>query len=363
MILDLIALFVSFLCLIVMLMILRSVRFNKKINIPFFIIILFVGMQRFQSSLTNLNLLDIKSPFESFPFYSLLFIPLFVFFFKESVEDKSTSFKDLTHLILPLIIIVFRRLGFLSDQIGRLVFFIFTLSYWILILLIIIRYYKKTLSKYSFSKINLRWLILVFSNVSLILFFLNYTVIYWKLNQSDISLDKFYRGSSILWAVALLYLVLNPVIIFGKDYLLNQLTLKSKLFSPWSYKTIKKTDAKDQILLNKLNKSIPELIYALKLLEQDFNFIIQKKINAKNLSKKLKIPNAHLRFVFKYHCKLSFHEYLNLLKIALAIELIGQGFLNDRTIDSLSNSCHFESRNTFYKNFKKFTGSSPSEFS
>ena len=76
--------------------------------------------------------------------------------------------------------------------------------------------------------------------------------------------DKFYRGSSILWAVALLYLVLNPVIIFGKDYLLNQLTLKSKLFSPWSYKTIKKTDAKDQILLNKLNKSIPELIYALK---------------------------------------------------------------------------------------------------
>ncbi|MDA8763104.1 helix-turn-helix domain-containing protein, partial [Flavobacteriaceae bacterium] len=59
----------------------------------------------------------------------------------------------------------------------------------------------------------------------------------------------------------------------------------------------------------------------------------------------------------------SFHEYLNLLKIALSIELIGQGYLNDRTIDSLSNICHFESRITFYKNFKKFTGLSPSEFS
>lgn len=363
MILDLIALFVSFLCLIVVLMILRSVRFNKKINIPFFIIILFVGMQRFQSSLTNLNLLDLKSPFESFPFYSLLFIPLFLFFFRESVEEKSTSFKDLIHLILPLIIIIFRKLVVLSDQIGRLVFLIYTLTYWILILLIIIKYYKKTLAKYSFSKINLRWLILVFSNVSLIMFFLNYTVIYWKLNQSDMSLDKFYRGSSILWAVALLYLVLNPIIIFGKDYLLNQLTLKSKLLSPWSYKILKKVDTKDLNLFKKINTSIPELLYALKILEQDFNFIIQKKINAKSLSKKLKIPNAHLKFVFKYHCKLSFHEYLNLLKIALAIELIGQGFLNDRTIDSLSNACHYDSRITFYKNFKKFTGSSPSEFS
>jgi AraC-like DNA-binding protein len=177
------------------------------------------------------------------------------------------------------------------------------------------------------------------------------------------SLDKFYRGSSILWAVALLYLILNPVIVFGKDYLHNQLILKSKLFSPWSYKTIKKTETKDLILLKKVNKSIPELIYKLKLLEQDFNFLMQKKNNAKSLSKKLKIPNTHLKFFFKYHCKLSFHEYLNLLKVALAIELIGQGFLNDRTVDSLSNTCHFESRNTFYKNFKKFTGSSPSRFS
>ena len=363
MILDLISLFVSFLCLAVMLMIIQPLRFNKKINIPFFIIILFVGIQRFQSSMTNLNLADLKSPFETFPFYSLIFIPLFLFFFKESIQERSTSVKDLIHLILPFVLVIIRKLGLLSDLFGKIVFFLYTLSYWMLILLMIIKYYKKILSKYSFSKINFRWLILVFSNVSLILFFLNYLVIYWKLNQSDISLDNFYKGSSVLWAVALLYLVLNPVIIFGKDYLLHQLILKSKLSSPWSYKTLKKVYTKDLILLKKLNKSIPELIFGLKLLEQDFDFLIQNKINAKNLSNKLKIPNTHLKFIFKYHCKLSFHEYLNLLKIALSIELITQGYLNERTVDSLSNICHFESRITFYKNFKKFTGLSPTEFS
>merc|ERR1711991_314948 len=88
---------------------------------------------------------------------------------------------------------------------------------------------------------NLRWLILMFSNVSLIMFFLNYKVLYWDLNQSDSSLTNFYRGSSILWVIALTYLILNPVIIFGKDYLLNQLTLKSKLVNPWYYKTFKKS--------------------------------------------------------------------------------------------------------------------------
>ena len=131
------------------------------------------------------------------------------------------------------------------------------------------------------------------------MFFLNYKVLYWDLNQSDSSLTNFYRGSSILWVIALTYLILNPVIIFGKDYLLNQLTLKSKLVNPWYYKTLKKVDSKDLNVLAKINKSIPELIYKLKVLEQDFSFLNQNEINAKVLLNKLKIPNAHLKFLFK----------------------------------------------------------------
>lgn len=363
MILDLISLFVSFLCLILMVMTIGSYRFHKKINIPFFIIILFVGIQRFQSSLTNLNLVESKSPFETFPFFALIFIPLFLFFFKTSTENKTTSINDLTHLILPLVLILIKKLGFLSDQISRIVFLVFSLSYWILILIIIKDYYKKTLLKYTYSKINFRWMMLVFSNITLIMFFLNYKVLYWDLNQSDLSLKNFYRGSSILWLIALLYLILNPMIIYGKDYLLDQLAIKSKLFSPWSYKIIKKVETKDLSLFKKLNKSIPELIFKIRALEHDFNFLIQRKITSKILSQKLKIPDAHLKFLFKYHSKISIHEYLNLLKITLSIELINQGFLNERTIDSLSNVCYFDSRITFYNNFKKFTGLNPSEFS
>ena len=61
MILDLISLFVSFLCLLIFIMMIGSFKYNRRINIPFVIIILFVGIQRFQSSTSNLKLLESPS--------------------------------------------------------------------------------------------------------------------------------------------------------------------------------------------------------------------------------------------------------------------------------------------------------------
>lgn len=362
MFLDIIALFVSFLCLVVSVMIIRSYQFDKNINVPFFIIILLVGLQRFQSALTNLNVVKLTSPFESFPFLALVFIPIFLFFFKISAQENDTSYKDLVHFIIPLFIIIIKKNELLSVLGSRLIFFSFSLIYWVLIFRIIMRYFKKTLSRNSFNRVNFRWLILVFVNTTLILFFLNYQALYWDLNRSDLSLTNFYRGSSIAWIVALMYLILNPVIVFGKSYLLNQLTIKSKLVNPWSFKPYKKFENKDMRLSQKINKAVPELIFALRVLEYDYDFLIKKEVFFKTLAKKLKIPDSHLKFLFKYYCELSIHEYLNFLKISLSIELIHQDFLLDRTIDSLSKTCFFESRITFYKNFKKFTGTTPSEF-
>ena len=363
MILDLISLFVSFLCLLIFIMIIGSFKYNRNINIPFVIIILFVGIQRFQSSMSNLKLLESKSPFEEFPFFALIFIPLFLFFFNESINKKRTSLKELSHLFPPFILILLKKVEIIPDQISRVIFFLYSLLYWIIILSVIINYYRSSLMKYSLNRINFRWLILIFSNVTLIMFFLNYMVIYWDFNKSDISLSKFYRGTSIAWIIALVYLFYNPIIIFGRNYLLNQLSIRTKLYDPWSYKSLNKLETKELSLYKKLKKIIPELIYKTKILEQDFSFLGTEDKDSKSLSNKLNIPNTHLKILFKYHCKLSLHEYFNLLKISHSIELIRQGFLKNQTIESLSNKCFFDSRITFYKNFKKFTGVSPSEFS
>ena len=361
--LDVISLFVSLLCFLILIIIIGSFKFNKSINIPFVIIIFFVGIQRFQSSMSNLNLLESISPFEKFPFYALFFIPLFLFFFKESINEKRTSLRDLSHLLPPVVLILLKKGGMITDEISRVVFFLYSLFYWVIILKEIIKYYRTTLMKYFFNKINFKWLILIFSNISLIMFFLNYIVIYWDINKSDISLLNFYRGSSILWIIALLYLFYNPVIIYGRNYLLNQLSIKTKLYDSWSYKSLNKIDSKDLGLYKKLKTKIPELIYMTKLLEKDLRFLQTKPKGSKTLSNKLNIPNSHLKVLFKYHCKLSLHEYSNLLKVYYSIEIIRQGFLKNQTIESLAEKCFFDSRITFYNNFKKFTGVSPSEFS
>jgi YesN/AraC family two-component response regulator len=55
-------------------------------------------------------------------------------------------------------------------------------------------------------------------------------------------------------------------------------------------------------------------------------------------------------------------EYVNVLRINYAITLIRKGYLLTHTIDSLSKKTLFVIGNTFYLNFKKLMGESPSEF-
>jgi hypothetical protein len=54
--------------------------------------------------------------------------------------------------------------------------------------------------------------------------------------------------------------------------------------------------------------------------------------------------------------------YLRLSTVAETITLIGKGYLLTHTIESLSKKTLFVSGNTFYLNFKKLMGESPSEF-
>jgi len=46
----------------------------------------------------------------------------------------------------------------------------------------------------------------------------------------------------------------------------------------------------------------------------------------------------------------------------MAIELIDQQYLKEKTVASLAEACHFSSRSAFYDNFKKFTGEKVTKF-
>tara|TARA_B100001093_G_C26801577_1_gene1003667 strand:- start:459 stop:1589 length:1131 start_codon:yes stop_codon:yes gene_type:complete len=361
MILDIINLFVTFLCFIIILMTLKSIRYNNQLNWYFIIIIILVGLQRLQTSLLNLNLINFKSPFETSPLLPTFFIPVFLLFYKNSFRIQKNKIFDLIHFVLPLIFILLNELQVLSELINKLFFFLFSLTYWIMTLLEIIIKVNKRVSKFSYNKILSKWLILMFINTTIIIFFLNYHILYWNPEKADYLLTSFYRGSALAWVLCLLYAVLNPVIVFGSYYLLDQLDTKSSVFNPWSYRALKKIQARDIPAFKKLSKSIPDIIFKLKSIQQDFRFL-DNEISIKKVSSELKIPNSHLKFILKYYNHLTIHEYLNFLKIILSLKFIYQGFLHEHTIESLSVASNFKSRITFFNNFKKYTGKSPSEF-
>jgi AraC-like DNA-binding protein len=66
--------------------------------------------------------------------------------------------------------------------------------------------------------------------------------------------------------------------------------------------------------------------------------------------------------VFTYYSFCTFGEYQNNLKIKFALKLIKEGYLDTRTIDSLAARCLFANKRTFYRNFKKWVGYTPSEY-
>lgn len=79
------------------------------------------------------------------------------------------------------------------------------------------------------------------------------------------------------------------------------------------------------------------------------------------LSRDLKIPKHNLSQLFNIHFEKSFHSFTAGYRIRHAIQLLNenQGRL---TIESLAYSCGFNSKSSFNKYFKEFTGESPSEF-
>ena len=58
----------------------------------------------------------------------------------------------------------------------------------------------------------------------------------------------------------------------------------------------------------------------------------------------------------------SFYEWINTIKIDHSIELVKKNYLQEYSVEALATECGFNSRNTFYRAFKKETGTTPIEF-
>ena len=80
------------------------------------------------------------------------------------------------------------------------------------------------------------------------------------------------------------------------------------------------------------------------------------------LAVEMKVPKSHLKYIFKYHSKISFSEFKKTIQIKNAIEFIDKGYLKTNTLDSLAIKTGFSSYSPFFKSFKSITNLSPQDY-
>uniref|UniRef100_UPI0040488EE0 helix-turn-helix domain-containing protein n=1 Tax=Algoriphagus sp. TaxID=1872435 RepID=UPI0040488EE0 len=181
-------------------------------------------------------------------------------------------------------------------------------------------------------------------------------------NQNDYLL-RYYDALFPIWVFLIFYIFKSPVILYGEQLLLKNINTSTKEeLVVWRSIKLEPTEAEDLELEKKVKSKVDEIIFAIKKYEEKLLQDLVEVPTLKELAFELDYPQSHLKYVFNYYSFCSFSEYQNNLKIKYALKLIKEGYLDTRTIDSLATRCLFANRRTFYRNFNKWVGFTPTEY-
>lgn len=332
------------------------------------ILLVIIGIQRLIYSLSQLNVINILVLDYNYIGIFLLFIsPIYYLFLKNSFSVKKGNPYNLLHLILPLFLGVLIYLNLIEIE-GNIV---------VLCTIFSLIFYSSFIGKelYEFYKCKRKvsivnekifivggfsfLLILIFS-IFLIKHFL--TIYFFDINEFS-NLKIPYILSTLVWFFWLIYLFFNPILLYGKGYLISQVDyVKKKELQIWGLNEAIIKTKKELIIEKKINELVYDIINKIKELELDNSFTQSKEMTIENIATKLKIPIYHVKYIFKFYCKLSPTVYKNYIKTNTAIMLMEDNYLKTQTFDSLAKKSLFGSSLTMYNYFKKFYNLSPSEY-
>ena len=336
-----------------------SGRTNIRVNVYLILIIAqqishraFIFYISFNS--LELNLLD------NYPaIFSVLLVPCMFLYTRRLLTKKNNFQADLPHFIVPLVFIVISNFIFeTSHQQNSLFTFTLVGVYLLLTFRELINSKKNAQTKDKTVNVWVNVLISAFVFIYIASFVLKG---YYGLETRDWLID-FYVVSSAVWFFLFGYIFLNPIILYGRIILLKSIVQEESSTDFWKFKPTRPVEQKHLYIKTALEDSYTDLIYKLIKIQEDDQLIMENNYSIDFLSSQLVVPKSHLIYLFNYHCMYRGNDYINLIKVLKAQRLLKAGYLEHKTIESLALECNFNSRITFFKNFKKQTGLSPSEF-
>jgi AraC-like DNA-binding protein len=306
----------------------------------------------------------------------LLFAPFLYLYIRNVVYQNSLSFRDLIHLIPFLIFFIdFLPIYFLSsaDKLSLILgeienpaqfayfnqsqFFLSNFHgifrtvliafYWIFSCRIIFQNRKRFLkTRNQFGTTWLKWISIY---LFLLLFlFLPYFLI--GLNGNPIlAFDLIHFSVALVTIFAGTALLFFPRILYGLDefeFLKNE----QQEFD----KNIEK-----QVLSIEKAKEFSEKIN--RSLKKKKVFLI-KGYSLSDLSKDTGIPSYLLTIYINKYLNSTFSDLINSERVEESIQMIEEGYLEQKTFEGIADSCGFNNRNSFINSFKKFKGMTPSQY-
>jgi len=171
---------------------------------------------------------------------------------------------------------------------------------------------------------------------------------------------------SLVWISVYIKILTSPEILYGYSYLARkniEFNSKSKYISNWILVSkIRIKNNQDQHLKEKIDPVIEEYFNKIDGLLFNNNYFRKPEFKLNDLASNLKIPNSHLKYIFKYHSKLSFSDYKKIARIQDSLEFINNNYLASNTLESLSKEVGFTSYNPFFTSFKDVVGKSPQQY-
>jgi len=357
---------ISFLVSFSLLLITFTLIFKTRKNNYFFLFILFfAGSQRFFYGLNYFKFIEEQNfPLNQSLIYVALMPPVY-FLFLKNLLVKITSFKEnIIHLVFSFVVIVHYFSVSPSQKASTIIFLTYSSVYLFSSIYIMLKkqFKRKNLQeREQFNSVK-NWVYIMFFLFVALWLFANYLSLF-NIENKKIVLGQFYSYTALIWAGLVIYLKFNPIIVYGKELLIKEnIKIEKENFKIWNIKPLKKTEEVDINIEKSANYTIIEIIENIKNYEKSILKDFKKTPSIKDIALEIDKPQNHVKYCFKYFCNYSFTNYCHVLRIKYAIQLIDEGFLKTNTIESLSEKCLYNSRVTFFNNFKKIIGINPTEY-
>ena len=364
--LSILSFFVGGVLLLLVSVSLFDTKRELKSSIFFLAILTISGVQRVVFGLSSFKILGpIENPFEKSLLFAFFIPPIYYLFFEGLLYQKISRKTLPLHFGLSFLLVGLSLGLDWNKSINQTVFLVYSSGYILRLIYLVWTYFAKRKSQRElgyFKSIRV-WAYLMMVAFLLIYGFANF--IYGKAleDTQDKVLGEFYGLTSFLWLFICFYLLRNPRILYGELRLLEHINAGApEEIAIWRSKKKGQTSTQDLGVEKQIAPRIETLLFALKKMEQAWSEELLEVPSLKSLSFQLDCPQSHVKYLFKYYGNFTYGEYVNVLRINYAISLIRKGYLLTHTIDSLSKKTLFVSGNTFYLNFKKLTGESPSEY-